>query len=109
MKILLDECVDRRFAQELAPHHFVKTVPQMGWATIKNGDLLRLAQGRFDVFVTADRNLTFQQNLVEFDIAVMVLHTRSNRLSDLKPLAAPLLAALAKVTKRTVSFIGTEQ
>lgn len=42
MKLLLDECIDRRLAHEL-PGHFVRTVPQMGWATIKNGRLLRLA------------------------------------------------------------------
>ncbi|MEN3330754.1 MAG: hypothetical protein V7641_119 [Blastocatellia bacterium] len=57
MKLLLDECVDRRFAKEL-PGHFVKTVPQMGWATIKNGELLGLAEKEFDVFLTVDRNLS---------------------------------------------------
>ena len=54
MKILLDECVDRRFAKEL-PGHLVKTVPQVGWATKKNGELLALAENEFDVFITVDR------------------------------------------------------
>lgn len=94
MRLLLDECIDRRFAREL-PGHVVRTVPQMGWATIKNGRLLRLAEKEFDVFVTVDRNLSLQQNLPKFDIAVAVLRARSNRLEDLQPLAAPLLAALA--------------
>lgn len=58
MNLLLDECVDRRFAKELGAH-FVKTVPQMGWATIKNGELLALAEKEFDVFITVDRNLSF--------------------------------------------------
>ena len=62
MKILLDECIDRRLAKDIAGHE-VKTVPQMGWATIKNGDLLTLAEKGFEVFVTVDRNLSFQQNL----------------------------------------------
>jgi hypothetical protein len=65
VKLLLDECVDRRFAKELQGH-FVKTVPQMGWATIKNGELLALAEKEFDVFITVDRNLSFQQNLSKF-------------------------------------------
>ena len=55
MRILLDECVDRRLAKAI-PQHDVKTVPQMGWPGIKNGELLALAAGEFEVFVTVDRN-----------------------------------------------------
>jgi len=94
VKVLLDECIDRRLSREL-PGHLVRTVPQMGWATIKNGKLLRLAEPEFDVFVTVDRNLSFQQPLPKFAIAVVVLRAKSNRLADLKPLAPKLLAALA--------------
>jgi predicted nuclease of predicted toxin-antitoxin system len=105
MKLLLDECIDRRLARDL-PGHFVRTVPQMGWATIKNGRLLRRAEKEFDVFVTVDRNLSFQQNLPKFDIAVAVLRARSNRLDALQPLAAPLLAALVKMKPGRVTVIG---
>ena len=59
MKVLLDECLPRRLAATLTEHE-VKTVPQAGWASIKNGALLKLAESAFDVFVTADRNLSFQ-------------------------------------------------
>lgn len=62
MKLLLDECIDRRLARELTAHE-VKTVPQMGWAGTKNGQLLALAEAEFDVFITVDRNLSCQQNL----------------------------------------------
>lgn len=55
MKLLLDECIDRRLAKDLEGHD-VKTVPQMGWAGIKNGALLTLAEQDFDVFITVDRN-----------------------------------------------------
>ena len=68
MKLLLDECIDRKFAKELI-NHDIKTVPQMGWAGIKNGKYLALAEKDFDVFITADRNLSFQQNLPQFEIA----------------------------------------
>ena len=105
MKILLDECVDRRFAKEL-PGHFVKTVPQMGWATIKNGELLVLAEKEFDVFITVDRNLSFQQNLPKFNIAVLVLQARSNRLADLKPLAPKVLSVLPSLTKGKAEVVG---
>lgn len=105
MKLLLDECIDRRLAREL-PGHFIRTVPQMGWATIKNGRLLRLAEKEFDVFVTVDRNLSFQQHLPKFDIAVAVLRAKSNRLEDLRPLASPLLAVLGKMKPGKVTLIG---
>ena len=58
MKVPLDECIDRRLARDIAGHD-VKTVPQMGWAGIKNGDLLTLAEKQFEVFVTVDRNPFF--------------------------------------------------
>jgi predicted nuclease of predicted toxin-antitoxin system len=62
VRILLDECVDWRLARDVVGHD-VRTARQMGWTTIKNGELLALASGQFDVFVTVDRNLSFQQNL----------------------------------------------
>ena len=106
MKLLLDECVDRRFGKELQGH-FVKTVPpQMGWATIKNGELLALAEQEFDVFITVDRNLSFQQNLSKFNIAVLVLRAQSNRLADLKPLAPKILSMLPTLTKGKAEIVG---
>ncbi len=93
MKVLLDECIDRRLARDIAGHE-VKTVPQMGWATIKNGELLTLAEKDFEVFVTVDRNLSFQQNLPKYNVAVIVLRARSNRLRDLRPLVSKLLELL---------------
>ena len=90
MKLLLNECIDRKFAKEFASYE-VKTVPQMGWAGIKNGQLLSLAHAEFDVFITVDRNLSFQQNLPQFDIAVIVLQASSDRLADLKPLVPEIL------------------
>ncbi len=64
-RVLLDECIDWRLGRELAPHHVV-SVSKMEWSGIKNGTLLRQAQGRFEVFVTVDRNLSFQQRVVAF-------------------------------------------
>ena len=65
MKVFLDECIDWRFARDIVGHD-VKTARQMGWTSIKNGELLALASEQFDVFVTVDRNLSFQQNLTSF-------------------------------------------
>lgn len=106
MKLLLDECIDRKFARELVVY-VVKTVPQMGWSGIKNGQLLTLAEAEFDVFITVDRNLSFQQNLPQFELAVIVLQASSNRLADLKPLAPKVLAIVATVAKGQAMIVGT--
>ncbi len=77
MRILLDECIDRRLAKEFGGYE-IKTVPQMGWAGVKDRELLLLATSVFDVFITADRNLSFQQNLSPFDLSLIVLQAQSN-------------------------------
>lgn len=66
----------------------------MGWSGVKNGNLLGLAEKEFDAFVTVDRNLSFQQNLSQHHIAVLVLCARTNRLRDLQPLIPKLLESL---------------
>lgn len=106
MNILLDECLDRRFANDL-PGHSVKTVPQMGWAGKKNGELLSLAEKDFDVFITVDKNLSYQQHLPRFKIAVLVLKARSNRLADLKLLAPEVLLILPSLQTGKVQTVGS--
>jgi hypothetical protein len=70
VKVLLDECVDRRFARDLVGHE-VTTVQKRGWSGIKNGDLLALAEKEFDAFITVDRKLSIQQDLTKFRIPVL--------------------------------------
>lgn len=105
MKVLVDECVDWRLSRDIVGHE-VKTARQMGWSTIRNGELLGLAAKQFDVFVTVDRNLSFQQNLPAFAIAVIVLRARTNRLSDLQPLVPDLLASIPTAKPGTVTYVG---
>lgn len=105
MRILLDECVDWRLARDIVGHD-VKSARQMGWNTLRNGELLALASGQFDVFLTVDRNLSFQQNLPTFDIAVLVLRSKSNRLSELQRLIPHLHASLAVLRRGTVAYVG---
>ena len=104
MKILLDECIDLRLAKDILGHE-VKTVPKMGWATIKNGELLALAEKEFDVFLTVDRNLSFQQNLPRFNLAVIVLRAPSNRLWDLRTLVPKLLELLPTAKRGDVLWV----
>lgn len=105
MKILLDECIDRRFAKVLKGHS-VLTVPQAGWAGIKNGELLARTEKLFDVFITVDRNLSFQQHLPQFKIKVIVLRSNANRLSDLEPLVPEILKALRNSKMPQIIHIG---
>ena len=105
MRILLDECVDRRLAREILGHD-VKTVPEVGWAALKNGDLLARAVQELEAFVTVDRNLSFQQDISRFSMAVIVLRAKSNRLSDLRSLIPQLLAALPGASRGEVTWVG---
>jgi hypothetical protein len=105
VRILLDEYVDWRLGRDIAGHE-VKTARQLGWSTIKNGDLLRLAEKEFDVFVIVDRNLSFQQNLPVFKIAVIVMQAQSNRLTDLRALVPELLAAIPAAKRGEATFVG---
>src|SRR5438128_1314125 len=93
-RVLLDECVPRRLRREL-PGLDVSTVPDEGWASRRNGDLLRLMLGAgFTVFVTMDRNLSYQQNVAAAGVAVLVLRARTNRLKDLLSLMPALREAI---------------
>lgn len=105
MRILLDEDVPRRLASLLVGHA-VTTVPQAGWAGVKNGRLLALAGSRFDAFVTMDRNLEFQQNLDRLPVAVLVVVAASNRLEQLVPLLPDILSALADLPARSLRKVG---
>jgi hypothetical protein len=105
VRVLLDECVDWRLARHIAGHE-VKTARQMGWTTIKNGELLALAPQSFDVFVTVDRNLSFQQSLGVLPLAVIVLAAKTNRLADLVPRVPDLVAAIASAKCGTATVIA---
>jgi hypothetical protein len=103
VRVLLDECIDWRLARDLGSHD-VKTTQQMGWTGIKNGELLTLASQHFDVFVTVDRNLSFQQHLAAYTVAVVVIRAKSNRLADLRARVPDLLAAIASVRPGSTRF-----
>lgn len=85
MRILLDESLPKDLEPLVAGHEAV-TVSAAGWSGVKNGKLLTLAASSFDVFLTADRSLEFQQNLGALPEAVVVLLARSNRIEHFKPL-----------------------
>lgn len=105
MRLLLDGCVPKRLKQGLSAHD-VRTVPEMGWASRRNGELLALAETQFDVFLTVDRNLSFQQDVGRLKIAVVVLVAKSNKHSDLRPLIPEILSVLDAVVPGQVINVG---
>ena len=105
MRILLDESLPHDLAPLIAGHD-VSTVRDEGWSSVKNGKLLALAATKFDVFVTADRNLEFQQNLAKLPLAVVVLVARKNRMQDLGPLLPDLDQMLHHIPLRALRRVG---
>ena len=101
MKILLDECAPQRL-QTLIAGHEVITVPDAGWAGIKNGELLEKAAALFDLFLTVDRNLAFQQDSSSLPIPVVVLKSTSTKFRDLAPLVPRLLQLFKTDLAKTV-------
>jgi len=104
MRVLLDECVPRALRKEL-PGHEVKTVGEAGWAGVKNGELLRLAAKEFDLLLTVDRNLEYQQNFTGVSIAVILIHAKSNDVDLLRPLMPAVLAAMSGVKPGVVTHV----
>jgi predicted nuclease of predicted toxin-antitoxin system len=104
VKVLLDECIDWRLARDIAGHD-VRTVRQMGWTGVRNGELLALAAGQFDVFVTLDSHLPDQQRTDRIQMAIIILRPKTSRLSDVRPLTPSLLAALAQISPGIIKLI----
>jgi len=95
MKIIIDECVPHIVKKRL-PHRQIKTVQEMGWAGVKNGELLSLAEAEFDIFVTSDKNLRHQQNLERRKIAILLLP--SNQIPIVENLLPQIDDALEKIS-----------
>ena len=94
--VLLDECLPRSLAAEFTGHT-VTTVPDAGWSGKSNGELLDLAEGSFEVLVTIDQGIQFQQNISGRSIAVIAFSAPTNRVEDLRPLMHDALAILESI------------
>jgi len=96
MKLLLDECTPARLRFDFVGHE-ARTLEQAGLKGLKNGALLRTASREFDVLITVDQNIPFQQNLSDSSIALVIMVARSNRYSDLRVLVPRVLDAIASI------------
>lgn len=104
MKVLLDECVTRKLRHDFRGHE-VETVEEAGLKGLKNGALLRSASGRYDVLVTVDQNLSYQQNIKALNLAVLVLAAKRNSYAALHPLINQALDALNQIKSGEVIVI----
>lgn len=106
MRVILDECLPRKLGLLLTGHD-VTTVQRAGWAGIVNGKLLALIAGHYDAFITADQNLSAQQNTSTLPFSIIVLRSPTNQLPDLQPLVPQILAVLGKLRPGQVTVVST--
>jgi predicted nuclease of predicted toxin-antitoxin system len=106
MKILLDECLPRRLKYSFASHDCY-TVPEVLLSGKRNGELLEIAERQgFEIFLTMDKGLQYEQNLAGRQIAIVIIRARSNRLTDLVPLVDPCLAQMRLIKPGQIARIG---
>ena len=105
MRILLDECIDERFRNSFSAHD-CQTARYAGLAGLANGDLLTAAEGaKFEVSLTVDQGIEYQQNLTARKIAIIILHTKSSRLRNLLPLVPACLGQIASIRPGQIAKI----
>lgn len=109
MRVLLDENLPRRLTKLLGPEVQATTVGRRGWSGKKNGELLTLAEKEFDAFVTTDKGLPHQQNLANFDLAIILLPAKSNGYEDLAPLMEETKSKLSFVKSGIVTRIPSDE
>ena len=102
MKILVDECLPKKIKIYLKQHK-TYTVQEMGWASISNGRLIKLAvENRFNIFITSDKNLEFQQNLYKYNLAFIILDIPMNTMEYILPLIDKIEKTLETAAKGNV-------
>jgi len=105
VRVLLDESLPRPLS-ELLVGHDVSSVAQIGWTGLKNGVLLQRAAAKFDVVLTADQSIEFQQNLRTLPVAIVVLIAETNRIESLAPLVPTILETLHALEPNTLVRVG---
>lgn len=106
LRVLLDENVDRLLKPLFDSEFYVTTVQEEGWDGLRNGELLRATAEEFDVFVTMDRNLPYQQNLNVLDLAVVVVHAVSNAFVEIAPLMPKINAAVREAETGAATVVA---
>jgi predicted nuclease of predicted toxin-antitoxin system len=107
MRLLIDECLPRKVKVLLAEGgHACETVPDAGLAGKQNGELLALAEGEFDVLITIDKNIRYQQNVAGRQIAILIIRAASNDIEDVRPQISHVLTALESIRPGEIVEVG---
>jgi predicted nuclease of predicted toxin-antitoxin system len=107
MKILIDECLPDELSESVAAMgHECQTVRRAGYGSKKNGELLALAEGRWDVLLTSDRNIKYQQNMTARTVSILIVRAKSNRMKDLLPLMPACAGARLSIQPGRVVEVG---
>jgi predicted nuclease of predicted toxin-antitoxin system len=107
MKVLIDECLPAGLKEMLTTMgHACETVRRAGYGSKKNGELLSLAEGRWDVLLTSDRRIKYQQNMTGRKVSIVVLRAKSNRMGDLLPLMPACAEALLTISPGQIIEVG---
>ena len=96
MRVLLDESVPRQLADCLGDHE-ATTVPRAGWAGFRNGELMLKTAAEFDVSITADKGIEFQQNYADLDLGILVLVAPNNRVETILGMADAILRSIGEL------------
>jgi predicted nuclease of predicted toxin-antitoxin system len=108
MRVLVDECLPAAMREAIvALGHECETVRRAGYGSKKNGELLLLAEGRWDVLLTSDRNIKYQQNMTGRKVSILILLAKSNRMGDLLPLLPACAEALGRIQPGSVVEVGS--
>jgi hypothetical protein len=107
-RVLFDEDVPRQLRRDLLEFE-IRTVQEEGWSSVKNGELLRRSSPTFDVLLTADKHIRYQQNIAQHNIGVVVIATRDTRLPRLQQVLDELRAAIRTVTPGTVMIVSGDE
>jgi predicted nuclease of predicted toxin-antitoxin system len=106
MRLILDENLPVSLLDRFGPEHETDHVERLGWKGLKNGELLRRISGQYDALLTGDTNLQHQQNLAQFDVAVIVIRPGRNLPADFVALIPDVLAALPAAPRGAATIVS---
>lgn len=108
MKVLLDAGVPRLLRKHLAPHQAVRS-QERGWAELKNGELLNVAQAEFDALITNDSNIKFQQVIAKYSIGLLVLRAFDNKLASYLPMLPEIMTTLDTIRPGEAIYLYADE
>jgi predicted nuclease of predicted toxin-antitoxin system len=108
-RVLIDECLDWRLKRLFSEEFVARSVHERGWSGVRNSELLRFAEGQFDVLLTVDKKLPYQQNLARYQLAVVIIEASNNRLATLQAHWSAIEQAVREAQPLTATYVRIER